>query len=180
MFPEISAQWSLLEPTFRYLLSDREGEKCWSLNHAWQIPFFHSAQFIISSNFYIYGTLVPSSIVSALKEKQWRWAKTFCHLWKPSHFPNMKCFLQPFFAQNKPEMISESINQLRLLGSQKEQNLHNIIKQQIYSISCRYHEWSKKILYSFFHITRNFYTWAPGKLLWNRLYDELNSFLLAA
>ena len=107
MFPEISARWSLLEPTFRYLLSDREGEKCWSLNHAWQIPFFHSAQFIISSNFYIYGTLVPSSIVWALKEKQWRWAKTFCHLWKPSHFPNMKCFLQPFFAQNKPEMISE-------------------------------------------------------------------------
>ena len=128
MFPEISAQWSPLEPTFRYLLSDREGEKCWSLNHAWQIPFFHSAQFIISSNFYIYGTLVPSSIVSALKEKQWRWAKTFCYLWKPSHFPNMKRFLQPFFAQNKPEMSSESINQLRLHGSQKEQNLHNIIK----------------------------------------------------
>ena len=77
MFPEISAQWSLLGPTFRYLLPDREGEKCWSLNHAWQIPFFHSAQFIISSNFYIYGTLVPSSIVSALKEKQLRWAKLF-------------------------------------------------------------------------------------------------------
>ena len=53
MFPEISAQWSLLEPSFRYLSPGREGEKCRPLDHVRQIPFIHSAQVIICSNLYI-------------------------------------------------------------------------------------------------------------------------------
>ena len=53
MFPKISARWSLLEPSFRYLSPGSEGEKSRALDHMWQIPFIHSVQFVISSN-YIY------------------------------------------------------------------------------------------------------------------------------
>ena len=45
MFPEISARWSLLEPSFRYLSPGREGEKCRALDHLRQIPFIHSDRF---------------------------------------------------------------------------------------------------------------------------------------
>ena len=42
------------EPRFRYLSPGREGEKCRPLDHTWQIPFIHSVQFVITSNFHIY------------------------------------------------------------------------------------------------------------------------------
>jgi len=57
MLPEISARRSLLEPSFRYLSPGREGEKCRPLDHMWQIPLIHSAQFLIMDNFYIYVTM---------------------------------------------------------------------------------------------------------------------------
>ena len=41
MLSEISARRSLLEPSFIYMLPGREGEKCRSLDHVWQIPFIH-------------------------------------------------------------------------------------------------------------------------------------------
>ena len=53
IFPEISAQWSLLEPSFRYLSPGSEGEKCRPLNHMWQTLFIHLVQ-RITSHFYIY------------------------------------------------------------------------------------------------------------------------------
>ena len=54
MFPEISARWSLLDPSFGYPSPGREGEKCRPLDHMWQIPFVHSGQFVITSYLYIY------------------------------------------------------------------------------------------------------------------------------
>ena len=59
MFPEISARWSLLEASFRYLSPGIEGEKCRSLDHTWQIPFIHSVQFLITCHFYIYMKVLP-------------------------------------------------------------------------------------------------------------------------
>ena len=47
------------ELSFRYLTSPAgsEGEKCRPLDHMWQIPFIHSARFIYSINYCIYGTV---------------------------------------------------------------------------------------------------------------------------
>ena len=39
------------ELSFRYLSPGSEGEKCRPLNHRWQIPFIHSTQITLSSNF---------------------------------------------------------------------------------------------------------------------------------
>ena len=39
------------EPSFRYVFPGSEAEKCRPLDHRWQIPFIHSAQFIISNQF---------------------------------------------------------------------------------------------------------------------------------
>ena len=54
MFPEILARWSLLEPSFRYLLPGSEGEKCRPLDHRWQVPFIHSVRLLIQLNFCVY------------------------------------------------------------------------------------------------------------------------------
>ena len=57
-FPEISARWSLFGraefqiPVVTGQLS-REGEKCWPLDHVWQIPFVHSTLIIVENNFSI-------------------------------------------------------------------------------------------------------------------------------
>ena len=63
MLPEISARRSLLEPSFRYLLPGREGEKCRPLDHTRQIPFVHSARLIVGSNSYIYNSI---SVISCM------------------------------------------------------------------------------------------------------------------
>ena len=59
MFPEISARWSLLEPSFRYLSPGIGGEKCRPLDHMWQIPFIHSVQFLVTSHFCIHMKVLP-------------------------------------------------------------------------------------------------------------------------
>ena len=52
------------EPSFRYLFPGSEGEKCWPLDHRWQIPFIHSAQFTIRNQFlYIYNTVLVISTI---------------------------------------------------------------------------------------------------------------------
>ena len=48
MVSEISARRLLLEPSFRYLSSGREGERCRALDHMKEIPFFHSARLKVS------------------------------------------------------------------------------------------------------------------------------------
>ena len=54
MLPEISARRSLVEPRITYPSPGREREKCRLLDLMWQIPFIHSVQFVITSNFHIY------------------------------------------------------------------------------------------------------------------------------
>ena len=39
---------------FQIPVASSEGEKCRPLDHMWQIPFIHSVQFVIASNFQIY------------------------------------------------------------------------------------------------------------------------------
>ena len=68
MLPEISARRSLLEPSFRYLSPGREGEKCRPLDHACQNPFVHSAPYIISSNSYIYNSIIVISSIWYVQE----------------------------------------------------------------------------------------------------------------
>ena len=67
MLPEISARRSLLEPRFRYLSPGREGEKCRPLDHMWQIPFIHSVQFVITSNFHIYISKFADSFFQVVR-----------------------------------------------------------------------------------------------------------------
>ena len=50
MFSEISAQWSLLEPSFRYLSRSSKQKKCRLLDHMKPIPCMHSVQLLIWGN----------------------------------------------------------------------------------------------------------------------------------
>ena len=52
--PRCRPGYRFCEPSFRYLLSGSEGEKCRPLDHRCQIPFIHSVRVFSGSNLYIY------------------------------------------------------------------------------------------------------------------------------
>ena len=88
MFPEISARWSLLEPSFRYLSPGIEGEKCRPLDHMWQIPFIHLVQFLITSHFYIYMKVFP--VISSMWYVKERLCTTIAHVLFKHTLPKVK------------------------------------------------------------------------------------------